>query len=366
MPVIVNFLKIMIKMILKNLILSALFFFAVSFNLFSQNLFKDDFNYPVMDSLDGTGGWNRTGVNFPYNIQVKSPGLTYTGFAGSGIGNTAYISNAAEGDIVMHNFPSQSTGKLYASFMIRVDSLTSTATNGYNIAFNPSTGQTFINTMLYVKRISATTFNFGIRKSKNVTYSNTVYNTNTTYLAVIKYSFVNGDNNDSAKMYIFSSGVPVTEPSAPNAFATDSTDVPSIGNIVLSNGYAQGGPLRGSSVKIDGIRVGLTWQNSILSEVRLVSDITPDKFLLSRNYPNPFNPETRISFSIPEEGDVKLQVFDMTGKSVSVLTEGRFLPGEYFLNFNGNNLSSGTYFYKLDYNFKNGNVSKINKMTLIK
>ena len=350
----------------KTLIFPILLIMLFCSNLFSQNLFKDDFSYPVIDSLDGTGGWYRSGVNFPYNVQVKSPGLVYSGYAGSGIGNTAYLSNTAEGDIVFHNFPSQSSGRIYLTFMIRVDSMTATATNGYNIALNPSNGSTFLNTMLYVKRLSATTFNFGIRKSRNVSYSSAVYNTNTTYLAVLKYSFVNGNDNDSAKVYIFSSGVPATEPTLPAAFTTDSTDVPSIGSVALSNGYAQGGPLRGSSVKIDGIRIGLSWVSSILSSVEQISNNIPGGLYLSQNYPNPFNPVTSIAFRVPEEGSVKLQVFDMMGRSVSVLTEGRFSPGEYYLNFNGSDLSSGAYFYKLDYNSKNMNTSKINKMTFIK
>lgn len=367
MPVIVNFkLKFNHKMTTKKLIISALFIVFSYGNLFSQNLFKDDFSYPVLDSLDGTGGWSRSGVNFPYNVQVKSPGLTYTGYAGSGTGNTAYLSNTAEGDIVMHNFPSQSTGKVYLSFMIRVDSMTATATNGYNIGFNPSTGQTFINTMLYIKRLSATTFNFGIRKSRNVSYSSTVYNTNTTYLAVLKYSFVNGDNNDSAKAYIFSSGVPVLEPAAPTAFATDSTDVPSIGNVILSNGYAQGGPLRGSSVKIDGIRAGLNWASSILSSINQISDNIPEGFSVNQNYPNPFNPSTKISFRIPEEGNVKLEIFDVSGRSVSLLTDERYSAGEYSVDFNAASLSSGTYFYKINFNSQSTTDVRILKMTFIK
>lgn len=350
----------------KKLILSALFIVISFSNLFSQNLFKDDFSYPVLDSLEGTGGWSRSGVNLPYNIQVKSPGLTYTGYAGSGIGNTAYLSNTAEGDIVMHNFTQQSSGNLYLSFMIRVDSMTATATIGYNIGFNMSTGQTFINTMLYVKRLSATTFNLGIRKSRNVSYSSTVYNTNTTYLAVLKYCFVNGDNNDSAKAYIFSSGVPSLEPAVPTVFTTDSTDVPSIGNVILSNSYAQGGSLRGSSVKIDGIRVGLSWAGSVLSSINQISNIIPDGFSVSQNFPNPFNPSTKISFRIPEEGNVKLEIFDITGRSVSLLTDERYSAGEYSVNFNAAALSSGTYFYKLNFNSRSNADVRVLKMTLVK
>ncbi|HMS33812.1 MAG TPA: T9SS type A sorting domain-containing protein [Ignavibacteria bacterium] len=350
----------------KKLILSALCIVISFSNLFSQNLFKDDFSYPVLDSLEGTGGWNRSGVNLPYNVQVKSPGLTYTGYAGSGIGNTAYLSNTAEGDIVMHNFTQQSSGNLYLSFMIRVDSMTATATIGYNIGFNMSTGQTFINTMLYVKRLSATTFNLGIRKSRIVSYSSTVYNTNTTYLAVLKYCFVNGDNNDSAKAYIFSSGVPALEPALPTVFTTDSTDVPSIGNVILSNSYAQSGSLKGSSVKIDGIRVGLSWAGSVLSSINQISNIIPDGFSVSRNFPNPFNPSTKISFRIPEEGNVKLEIFDISGRSVSLLTDERYSAGEYSVNFNGAALSSGTYFYKLQFNSRSNTDVRVLKMTLVK
>ncbi|MEZ4821114.1 MAG: hypothetical protein R2942_01415 [Ignavibacteria bacterium] len=80
--------------------------------------------------------------------------------------------------------------------------MTSTATTGYNICFNQATGATF-NTALYTKRLSATTFNFGIRKSLAVSYSNTVYNTNTTYLVVVKYSFVNGSNVKQRKKCIY-------------------------------------------------------------------------------------------------------------------------------------------------------------------
>lgn len=353
-------------MISKKLFSIGILVLLFSNNLFSQNLFKDDFNYPVLDSLEGTGGWYRNGINFPYNVQVKSPGLTYTGYAGSGIGNTAYLSNTAEGDILYHNFTSQSSGNLYMSFMIRVDSLTATATSGYNIGFNPTTGETFINTMLFVKRLSATTFNFGIKKSKNVSYNSTVYNTNTTYLAVLKYSFVNGINNDSSKMYIFSSGVPSVEPSVPTAYATDSIDPGSIGSVLLSNSYAQSGSLRGSSVKIDGIRVGLSWASSVLSSIKQISSFIPREFSVSQNYPNPFNPATKILFSIPETGNIKLEIFDVTGRSVSLLTDGMYSPGEYSVNFSGDNLSSGTYFYKLDFNSIRKSEVKILKMTLVK
>lgn len=88
----------------------------------------------------------------------------------------------------------------------------------------------------------------------------------------------------------------------------------------------------------------------------------PDKFNLSQNYPNPFNPTTSISFDIPKDGNVKLTVFDNSGKLVSTLVNGFKTAGNYSVEFKAENISSGIYFYKLE----SGNFSKVMKMSLIK
>ena len=85
---------------------------TMSQNLFSQNLLKDDFSYPVNYSLEEIGGWNRTGSNTANNVKIISPGLTFPGYAGSGISNTTYFSNNAEGDILQHFITSQTTENL--------------------------------------------------------------------------------------------------------------------------------------------------------------------------------------------------------------------------------------------------------------
>ncbi|HRE41886.1 MAG TPA: T9SS type A sorting domain-containing protein [Ignavibacteria bacterium] len=90
--------------------------------------------------------------------------------------------------------------------------------------------------------------------------------------------------------------------------------------------------------------------------------IIADKFSLSQNYPNPFNPETSIKFSVPENVNVKLSVYDLTGKLVSVLVDKQMNQGEYRVNFNSNSLPAGTYIYKLSA----GNFSETRKMVLVK
>ena len=333
--------------IFKILIVSVL---LMQFNsdIFSQNVFKDDFSYPPVDSLEGTCGWYRSGVNTSYNIKVVSPGLTYAGYAGTGLGNTAYLSNSGEGDVLFHNLSSAITsGAAYMSFMLRIDSLPGTMTQGYCICYNPNTGGTNLNTRMYIKRLTGTTFNFGIYKSYSVSYNNTVYNSNTTYLVVLKYSIVSGANNDSSKIYVFSSGVPATEPSSPLAFATDSLDYTGQGSVCLTNNYAQTG-LRGCSIKIDGIRIGTSWSSSVLSSVRQISNEIPSSFSLKQNYPNPFNPVTKISYELPNSGPVTLKIYDALGNEIQTLVNESQISGSYETEWDASGFASGVYYCRLE------------------
>ena len=69
---------------------------------------------------------------------------------------------------------------------------------------------------------------------------------------------------------------------------------------------------------------------------------------LARNYPNPFNPSTRIRFSLPKTSEVKLTVYDILGRVVTRLIDDRMTPGSYEIIFNAAGLASGLYFYRLE------------------
>ena len=93
---------------------------------------------------------------------------------------------------------------------------------------------------------------------------------------------------------------------------------------------------------------------------------SPDKFELSQNYPNPFNPQTNITFSIPDESFVTLTVYDILGREVSRLVNSNLKKGVHSVQFNGSDLSSGIYLYKISARSKNRSFEMIKKMTLIK
>jgi hypothetical protein len=104
-----------------------------------------------------------------------------------------------------------------------------------------------------------------------------------------------------------------------------------------------------------------TWSNSINKE----NDFTSNglyEYKLFDNYPNPFNPNTTISFSLRQSGLVKLEVFNSIGQQVQLLLNEIKNEGNYSVSFDASDLPSGVYFYRIF----SGNFSNIKKMMLIK
>ena len=88
----------------------------------------------------------------------------------------------------------------------------------------------------------------------------------------------------------------------------------------------------------------------------------PTEFNLAQNYPNPFNPSTTIEFSLPEQADVKVVIYDALGNELDVLFSGSKSPGIHRLNWNASNYASGIYFYKMNA----GTFTQVKKMLLLK
>ncbi|MCU0415325.1 MAG: T9SS type A sorting domain-containing protein, partial [Ignavibacteriaceae bacterium] len=94
----------------------------------------------------------------------------------------------------------------------------------------------------------------------------------------------------------------------------------------------------------------------------LAQNNIPDEFVLEQNFPNPFNPITNISYSIPSEGKVELIVYDILGGNVQTIVNEIQSSGKHIVTFNGNELSSGVYFYRLNYD----GHSTVKKMMMLK
>ena len=88
----------------------------------------------------------------------------------------------------------------------------------------------------------------------------------------------------------------------------------------------------------------------------------PNDYKLMQNYPNPFNPTTTINYSIPEKGNVALEIYNSLGEKVSTLVDGFKQGGSHQVTFDGADLNSGTYFYRI----RAGSFVETRKMLLIK
>lgn len=84
--------------------------------------------------------------------------------------------------------------------------------------------------------------------------------------------------------------------------------------------------------------------------------------LASNNYPNPFNPSTTISYTLPEDGKVSLKIFDVLGREVTMLVNQVASKGKHSVVWDGTNYASGIYFYSIT--FKGETINK--KMLLVK
>ena len=88
----------------------------------------------------------------------------------------------------------------------------------------------------------------------------------------------------------------------------------------------------------------------------------PTNFKLHQNFPNHFNPITRIKYELPEKTQVNISIYDILGQRVKELKNEMREPGFYEIEFNASNLSSGVYFYLIEA----GKFKDVKKMLLIK
>lgn len=225
----------------------------------AQITLTENFDYPAGDSI-GAHGWI-TFSGSVNNIKVKSPGLVYTNYILSNIGNCARVSN--NGIDSYKSGDSINSGAVYISFMVKVDSARSTG--DYFIALLPNNSTTTYFLRIFAKDTLGGLC-FGVSKySTNATtlpvWGTTTFSYGVTYLIVGKYKFnTTSTTDDEVSLFVFTDpNVPLTEPPTPYAgpVTTTQTDVTNLSRIALRQGSATIAP----SLDIDGIQGGHTWSD---------------------------------------------------------------------------------------------------------
>ena len=117
-------------------------------------------------------------------------------------------------------------------------------------------------------------------------------------------------------------------------------------------------PLQGGVHTISG--------GDTITAIHQISNNIPKELVLYQNFPNPFNPRTIIKYQLTINSYVKLTVFNIQGKIISILVNQKQSPGTYQTDFSGSNSASGVYFYKIEIESKNNTFSQTRKMVLIK
>lgn len=217
------------------------------------DIIVEDFDYQVGDLVTAHGWTAHSGLGIN-PITVVSPGLSYSGYPSSGIGNSAFMAAAGGEDLNRQLLPINS-GSRYVAFMANVT--IAQVPGDYFLTFLESNTQ--FRGRVFIKRDPASfNYAFGVSKaSGTVNYTGYDYSPLSTYLLVLKYSF-NGSTTSDDIVELFINPVPgQAEPAATLEYLdTTSTDALAINAIGLRQGSSTGSP----EMRVDGLRVGPTWE----------------------------------------------------------------------------------------------------------
>jgi len=133
-------------------------------------------------------------------------------------------------------------------------------------------------------------------------------------------------------------------------------------DIALPNSLCSTLPAGGSGINPPGSTAPANRFSFTIADITPISSNVPADYKLYNNYPNPFNPVTNIKFNIKKTGEVNLKVYDITGKLITTLVNQILQPGEYKVDFDGRELASGLYIYRIE----SGDFKDSKKMMLIK
>lgn len=224
---------------------------SATFSYAQTPFFTEDFTGITLPyALTATSGSSWTAHSGTTNaILATSPGLSFSGLTTAGGSATM----TTTGEDVNRSFAPQTSGSVYASFLVNV--ATAQATGDYFFHLGGNTiGSTF-NARVFVQP-SGTGFRVGLAKGNetDVKYASTSLAYNTTYFLVVKYTLVAGDANDVVDLFV-QPVLGAAEPTSTLTTSSSATDLNSIGTVALRQGTAANAP----GLRFDYLRVGNSW-----------------------------------------------------------------------------------------------------------
>jgi hypothetical protein len=311
----------------KILTLFSLLLFVASFN--AQILVEENFDYPVGDSLT-QHGWLAHSAAGIVPIKVIEGNLIYPNYPLSGIGNMVQvIGGSGSREDVNLPFSPVTEGSVYVSFLVNVDTASTTSDYFFNVGPNPIA--TSFRGRVSLKHNSTGKFNFGLsQSSSNPAFTTETYDYKTTYLLVVEYEFVpNAADNDTVRLYIN----PVLGGTKPQAdlsyvYTLTAADLQNVGAVALrqgSNAY---------SLKVDGLKVTTQWSDIIPVELTSFNAVSTGKNI-------------NISWSTATEtNNLGFELYRNNSKITFVKGKGTTTEKQNY-SYSDMNLKPGKYLYQL-------------------
>lgn len=119
----------------------------------------------------------------------------------------------------------------------------------------------------------------------------------------------------------------------------------------------------GTSESSPGMDDYIIIKYSQVSGIQIIGNEISNKFSLQQNFPNPFNPKTKIRFSVSKNSVIQLKIYDVLGRIKEILVDEKLIPSEYEVTFEAPNYSSGVYFYQLS---SDNQIIDTKKLVIIK
>lgn len=309
--------------------------------------------FPVAANNVSGGSWiNGSTSTNDDPLLVQPDSLTYTGYALSGVGNRVWCPNLpgnTSNNRASRRFTAQ-TGKVYYAAMVQLptvaDLSSSTSSGGEYLMglYTDASFSTSVGRGLVTFRSSpvAGKFTIGVRASSTAIagwVTTKDLDTNVTHLVVVSYEI----GTSTAQIWVNPpTSAPEPAPDATSNLGTTDANT----NIGRFGIYQRGAK---PHAYIGGVTVMTSWPLAAPNSVGGTPLGTPTTLAIAGNYPNPFNPATRISFTVARTARTTLRIYNILGQAVATLFDQEAAAGNrYEVSFDGAGLSSGMYLARLE------------------